>query len=1776
MKKTSQIIVLKKSKFVVEHFIDFLNYIYYPNALKDPEFHALVRIGFLIPTNQLNSEKLLIYQFLTKKDIFKRLENFLKIFAVITSPKQLIKYGYLYALYHELLCKSDSNIAKLAFECILTYKPIYLMPYKDFLKNLYDEKAFRNELVNIDSDTPVTITVTDRKKGGGSQNMITEATEKDYKIKKEHREGFYHVIMRILYGRLLSKPTGGSKRNINDQIQSRRAAVIAFIIRTNVPAVRHFFYLMIRGIFLQIDYETIPSLADAAVANKKELFSSDIPKVNEFLSTGYDRVLAYHQHHLLQVNQTTKEEIFQEFHDVSWERLQGFLHLLYPIFNIFGISIKDYVNLLYQIILKVLFYAQQFREEQQQQIADDIAAEELAAVDAMEIDEDHHLHHHRPERSNNEVNQAMTVRTLCLQRLSEFFQFYSEIVIISDPSQEIFSFIQPLIISFPSTISIIKKKKPALLILFEVIASHDNILSIITSQPLVIENIIKCIAYPNLEIHISKSIFMILNAFYSNIEIVKKSMIPFTNLLVTCFSQRFHFSKIETNNNNDQMMNVPILKISDVIFKNLSSLYLELQLLTLIATNIFSDHSIVIQDVLISNFATIILGMLRSYFNSKKLRIHEDWVFNILKIYQSLIWRISDISNHFIFLSRLFGPVPSMISSSALSSSAVSGIPMGSAAMIFNKMNIRKQLLITFEFICHHPSMNQEITSSLAVIMKELVNYESNFIVGNRNIDTFIPRMKMFASTTITEASAAASTSFESIPFYDWNTLLGPKAYEKYFTTSSVVSSGKKSKKSAGTVVVAAPPSIKSIDSHLLICSAIIFESIRSLYEEEYPIRSSSLFALKKLISDLFAWAFTAYNTKQQSDEWISLIKTVIMPGIHKGIQISSDAIRSSFLSLLVQVIKVSHYYATTVKDINTTGWNEVFHTDLYFLLDENDSESDFFENITHLQLHRRSRAFMKLKNQLLSDQSTTNNAREKISISSYLHVFLPIGFYYLCNSNQEFNKKLHRPFLQEIASFIGAIAYNLPFNHYMTVLRKILKLLDRKNYHLEEETTKEKNRNLYHLRDGKTAPSDNQERQAIVQMALVSVLDSFHFDIHQPLREKSPLEEAEEEVNKMEVVEEGKGNQEDEDDDDDESDSDEEEEEEEEDAVSVEGDGRPDDEDDEDKDNSDEESNNKKKSKSKKAKAVPTSNRVVEEDDDDQTPKKNQLIGDVVIRFIFPTVKSFLLKDTKDHKNNKTKMVQTNIAIALTNLLKQLTPPLITKERKLDIFSNLIIDIIETLKSKDSHIRDVTRTCLIKIIKILGFQAFERILFEIQSILIDGYQRHVALYTIRSILTQITEHYQPPSSAKVLSVEDLMSLQTETQEFLSANHPKKANLQGLTKRQRIREEMKQQFLLEFLETKGISVPEFDQCIPLIMHFVILDLSDEIREERENTDGIIRKSTIRERKGNKFNEILEILSRSLLFRPTYALLMPSHPATLSSIHAISSPLLDFLNSSLLINQDDQADAIRTGRVAEALQRVAIGLSRNPSLDVKELLLYIHASLQPFVTLMLQQHRKYKQSIGKIVKQVTMTPAEAVEERKKAKKRKKMEENGQTPPAAANNNNNAFADENTSDMELILPSYLREESSDEDERFSFTRSANTKKSSAKNEIQNYQAATWLPKDIANHRTEQKAIIEERNRQQQELIRVQDGHSAPKLTGRNRYDLQKRSKGKNNGIEKSTLIAIKYCLTLLATCLKKGTFKPKHQNTHHHFQDLEMMEQEEEEEEKQREGISKSIG
>jgi hypothetical protein len=175
-------------------------------------------------------------------------------------------------------------------------------------------------------------------------------------------------------------------------------------------------------------------------------------------------------------------------------------------------------------------------------------------------------------------------------------------------------------------------------------------------------------------------------------------------------------------------------------------------------------------------------------------------------------------------------------------------------------------------------------------------------------------------------------------------------------------------------------------------------------------------------------------------------------------------------------------------------------HADLAFLQHE-DAEQNFFENITHMQLHRRVRALAKLRGVLIAladridkeekekekevatalaasaasaasvrdagaamavvadstvganlEQSSTTAATASaaegsigtltIGLSSLAHVLLPLALHPL--TSEEFKKKDHQTLLQEAAQFIGAVGRHLPWTQYFAGIKTLLKQLDR------------------------------------------------------------------------------------------------------------------------------------------------------------------------------------------------------------------------------------------------------------------------------------------------------------------------------------------------------------------------------------------------------------------------------------------------------------------------------------------------------------------------------------------------------------------------------------------------------------------------------------------------------------------------------------------------------------------------------------------------------------
>ena len=112
----------------------------------------------------------------------------LEIFEKVTNPKTLYRESEIKKIYLDLLASKNYEIQRAALNCLLTYKYKYLLPYKDNLFNIINEKNLKNELTRFKID------------------------EESSMIQTEHRDEFIPILMRVIYAKMVSKTgmrTGG-------------------------------------------------------------------------------------------------------------------------------------------------------------------------------------------------------------------------------------------------------------------------------------------------------------------------------------------------------------------------------------------------------------------------------------------------------------------------------------------------------------------------------------------------------------------------------------------------------------------------------------------------------------------------------------------------------------------------------------------------------------------------------------------------------------------------------------------------------------------------------------------------------------------------------------------------------------------------------------------------------------------------------------------------------------------------------------------------------------------------------------------------------------------------------------------------------------------------------------------------------------------------------------------------------------------------------------------------------------------------------------------------------------------------------------------------------------------------------------------------------------------------------------------------------------------------------------------------------------------------------
>ncbi len=190
------------------------------------------------------------------------------------------------------------------------------------------------------------------------------------------------------------------------------------------------------------------------------------------------------------------------------------------------------------------------------------------------------------------------------------------------------------------------------------------------------------------------------------------------------------------------------------------------------------------------------------------------------------------------------------------------------------------------------------------------------------------------------------------------------------------------------------------------------------LHNEDGVLSRASFNALRALIN-------VSWNKATEDELWIKLIESLIVPPTRSGLQARSASIRRFYVLIIREIAKCFRSHPSP----NLCG-------DLSILVDEDNPDLDFFMSVTHVQIHRRGRAFQRLRKVLtgLDEESSS------ITSQSLSTILLPLALHPV----YECKMKAEETFALEGIATVGAIARHLPWNKYHNTIWSILSSFDR------------------------------------------------------------------------------------------------------------------------------------------------------------------------------------------------------------------------------------------------------------------------------------------------------------------------------------------------------------------------------------------------------------------------------------------------------------------------------------------------------------------------------------------------------------------------------------------------------------------------------------------------------------------------------------------------------------------------------------------------------------
>jgi hypothetical protein len=302
----------------------FLKYQYYATFVEDPEVAVLHRMNVLSSDKSPklgNDLEAMNVPTLSVGVLKKRLVLFLKVFAAVISPKQLFQHQQLYNYYCSILSKPDADVVKLAVDCLMTYKVAAITSYKETLYNFLDDSTMRNELLTFDATVTTGV------------------------VNSDHRAVFIPVLVRLLYGRFVSRGKGG--KSAREQALARRNAVLSFFSKLPGAELDTLVNLMLRGVVPREKMEALAASENIATESERGDKVATLPVQD-------DERIKLSAWHASVIDMILTNISATDLRGVMWERQIGFLYLMEQAIKLIGFGMTNYVHIFNHMISLLL------------------------------------------------------------------------------------------------------------------------------------------------------------------------------------------------------------------------------------------------------------------------------------------------------------------------------------------------------------------------------------------------------------------------------------------------------------------------------------------------------------------------------------------------------------------------------------------------------------------------------------------------------------------------------------------------------------------------------------------------------------------------------------------------------------------------------------------------------------------------------------------------------------------------------------------------------------------------------------------------------------------------------------------------------------------------------------------------------------------------------------------------------------------------------------------------------------------------------------------------------------------------------------------------------------------------------------------------------------------------------------------------------------------------------------------------------------------------------